>query len=250
MTCGSAEVLPRRCMGIFRSRRPRRTEMRQAWVLIAALACASADPCFAQDVPREAALNAGAPIVVAPDWGSAIRKSQTRLTLQVVVNPPLRRGSVIHDAAWQSLAQLDAVDARFAMWYPYPRLAVAEISPPTKNSTSWDFSAMDPLIADFFNATKKRPTVLTLSTIPQWMFKTSTPVAVPSDPDQAVWDYDQGSRLRDDSMEEISTYYERVACWYIRGGFVDESSAGGITPAIITRLDIGRYSMSPNMNMR
>jgi hypothetical protein len=181
--------------------------MRSAWILIAAVVCATC---------------ASAQAVVAPDWGSMLGKSQTRITLQVVVNPPLRPGSPIHDAAWQSLAQLNAVDARFALWYPYPRLAVAEIARPTKKSTSWDFSTMDPLVEDFFTATKKRATVLTFSTIPQWMFETSAPVAVPADPDQAMWDYEQGTRLRDDSMEEISAYYERLARWYIRGNFVDE----------------------------
>ena len=114
--------------------------MRSAWILIAAVVCATC---------------ASAQAVVAPDWGSMLGKSQTRITLQVVVNPPLRPGSPIHDAAWQSLAQLNAVDARFALWYPYPRLAVAEIARPTKKSTSWDFSTMDPLVEDFFTATKK-----------------------------------------------------------------------------------------------
>jgi hypothetical protein len=118
--------------------------------------------------------------------------------------------------------KLDAADARLAMWYPYPRLGVAELQPPAPDHTSWDFSLIDPLVSDFFRSTSGHPSVLTFSTIPQWMFTTPSSVTLPDNPDQAAWDYEQGYKLRDDSLEEVSGYFERVARWYIRGQFTDE----------------------------
>ena len=59
-------------------------------------------------------------------------------------------------------------------------------------------------------------------TIPEWMFKTERPVAYSADPNQQVWDYEQGTELRDPSMKEVADYYARVVSWYTRGGFADE----------------------------
>jgi len=196
--------------------------MRKLWIPVATIAITASLALLPRTVVGQKVSITETSPVIAPDWKAAIRASRTRLTLQVVVNPPLRRGSPIHDPAWQSIYKLDASDARFAMWYPYPHLAVAEIAPPTEGGTSWDFSYMDPLVDDFFKSTAKQPSVLTISTIPQWMFETQAPVAVPDDPDKAVWDYEQGAQLRDDSLEEVSRYFERVAQWYIQGSFIDE----------------------------
>jgi hypothetical protein len=162
------------------------------------------------------------PVAVTVDWNAASMTSRTTITLQVVSNPPLRPGSPIHDRAWKSMQQLLANDARLALWYPYPRMAIAEIAPPTPTRTSWDFSYMDPLVKGFFTATAGHPTVLSIATIPQWMFKGDTP-SVPADPNTPVWNYEQGNELRDPSAKGISEYYERVADWYINGGFRDES---------------------------
>jgi hypothetical protein len=120
--------------------------------------------------------------------------------------------------------QLAASDARLALWYPYPRLAVAEILPPTPTHTFWDFSYMDPLVHDFFTATAGRLSVLSIATIPQWMIGGDTP-SVPADPDTPVWNYEKGSNLRDAGFGEISEYYARVAAWYMKGGFRDELGA-------------------------
>jgi len=160
-------------------------------------------------------------ITIAPNWASIVRVSITKITLQAVANPPLRRGSPIHYAAWESMRALHARDARMAFWYPYPRLAVAELAAPSEGQTSWDFSLMDLLIEDFIRAANGR-SVFTISTIPQWMFATDAPVEIPADPNEAVWNYEQRSRLRDESLQEVASYYERVARWYFRGGFRDE----------------------------
>jgi len=170
---------------------------------------------------------AQAPVHVDVDWAKTIATTRTTITLQVVENPPLRRGSLIHDAAWANLAALHTDLTRLALWYPYPRLAVAELSPPAAATTSWDFSAIDPIVDDFMHATGSRTTgghttVFTMSTIPTWMFKESDPGPIPPSPDEAVWNYEGGAVLRDPSGKEAADYFARVAGWYTAGGFTDE----------------------------
>lgn len=156
------------------------------------------------------------------DWKKVASTSRTTLTLQVVVNPPLRQGSPIHDHAWSSLRDLHADYVRFVPWLPYPHLAVAELEPPTADHVSWDFSLLDPLVSDFFNATADHPVMLNFSTIPQWMFRTDKPAHIPSNPDEVTWDYEQGQELRDPSAMEVADYYARLAARYSAGGFTDE----------------------------
>ena len=54
------------------------------------------------------------------------------------------------------------------------------------------------------------------------MFKTDKPVPYPADPNQPVWNYEQGTELRDPSMKEVADYYARLVSWYTQGGFTDE----------------------------
>ncbi len=172
------------------------------------LFAASASSVRAQSVPS-----------VVVNWNKkfAIR---TTPTLQVVVNPMLRRGSPIHDASFAALAKLGCDDARYAFWFPYPKMAVAELRAPAGNQTFWDFQYMDPLVEDFVKASDGRPVVWSFSTIPQWMFTTAQPVLYPDDPNQVDWDYTQGTQLRD--VQELADYYGRLASWYTQGGFTDE----------------------------
>lgn len=156
------------------------------------------------------------------DWNNVIRISKTTPTLQVVVNPPLRRGSKIHDRAFAELRRLGAEYVRFVPWLPYPRLGVAELEPPADGKTSWDFSLIDPLTIDFLEATQGHSPILNFSTIPQWMFITDQPVPYPDDPDQPVWNYQQGTELRDPTMKELGDYFARLIAWYTQGGFTDE----------------------------
>lgn len=107
-------------------------------------------------------------------------------------------------------------------WRPYPKLAVAELDPPHDGKTFWDFSDMDPVLADFMQATAGHPVIMNISTIPQWMFKTEKPVLYPSDPDEIFWDYEQGTELRDPTGKEVADYWARVVSWYTQGGFTDE----------------------------
>src|ERR1700754_5298144 len=121
--------------------------------------------------PARLALAADAPLKLTVKWDQVTRLSNTHATLQVVVNPLLRRGSPIHDRAFQALRDLRADYVRYVPWTPYPRLAVAALEPPRDGKTFWDFSLIDPLTIDFLEATRGHPVMLNFSTIPQWMFK-------------------------------------------------------------------------------
>ena len=161
-------------------------------------------------------------IKVTVHWDQVARVSKTSPTLQVVVNPPLRRGTAVHDNALKAVRDLGADYVRYVPWLPYPRLGVAELEPPKNGKTSWDFSLIDPMTIDFLEATKGHSVVLNFSTIPQWMYKTDKPISYPEDPDMPVWDYEQGTELRDPTFKEVADYYARLLSWYTMGGFTDE----------------------------
>src|SRR2546421_10546844 len=163
-----------------------------------------------------------ASVQITVHWEKMVQESKTTPTLQVVVNPPLRRGTAVHDNAFKALHDLGADYVRYVPWLPYPKLGVAELEPPKEGKTSWDFTQIDPMTIDFLEATKGHPTILNFSTIPQWMYKTDKPVAYPADPTQVSWDYEQGTELRDPTMKEVAEYYARLLAWYTQGGFTDE----------------------------
>ena len=68
------------------------------------------------------------------NWGKIIAISRSTPTLQLGAFPVLRRGSPIHDSSFAALKQLGADYVRYVPWLPYPRLAVAELEPPTSNT--------------------------------------------------------------------------------------------------------------------
>lgn len=181
-------------------------------VLVASHILLAATAAFAQANPPQ----------LSVDWKTITGTTRTTITLQVVENPPLRPGSSLHDAAWANLAALHTDMTRLALWYPYPRLAVAELQPPTPANTSWNFAAIDPIVSDFFRATNGHSSVFTMSTLPTWMFQDSGPVSVPASTDEAAWGYEAGTQLRDPTGKEAAEYYARVAAWYTAGGFLDE----------------------------
>jgi Glycosyl hydrolases family 39 len=163
------------------------------------------------------------PTQLTVHWDRVTKESRTTPTLQVVVNPPLRRGTPVHDNAFQALQDLGADYVRYVPWLPYPRLGVAELAPPKDGKTSWDFSLIDPMTIDFLEATKGHSVVLNFSTIPEWMYKTARSITYPDDPNKPVWDYEQGTELRDPTFKEVADYYARLLSWYTKGGFTDES---------------------------
>jgi hypothetical protein len=160
----------------------------------------------------------GPPLVIV-NW-SKKTPNRTTPTLQAVVNPMLRRGSPIHDASLAALRKLECDYVRYAFWFPYPKLAVAELRVPEASQTFWDFQYMDPLVEDFLAASEGHPSVWSFSTIPQWLFITPQPVAYPDDPNQVIWNYSQGKELPD--VPDLADYYARLASWYTQGGFTDE----------------------------
>jgi len=156
-------------------------------------------------------------------WDKTSVVSKSTPTLQVVVNPPLRHGDPLSAAAYKAVKELGADYVRYVPWLPYPRLAVAELEPPTAQKTSWDFSLIDPMTMDFLAATEGHSTIVNFSTIPAWLFKTDKPVTYPADPYKVTWDYTQGTELRDPSGKELGDYYARLVSWYVNGGFTDEN---------------------------
>lgn len=157
------------------------------------------------------------------DWSKTISVSKSTPTLQVVVNPQILRGSTMHDGTFTALKALGADYVRYVPWLPYPRQAVAELEPPTRERTSWDFTYIDPALEDFMNATAGHSVVMNFSTIPAWMWKTDKPVEYPKDPNQVFWKYTQGTEMRDRSYKEAADYFARLLSWYEKGGFTDEN---------------------------
>ena len=183
-------------------------------ILITLVSCSRNETSPSAAASEKAAIQA--------NWDKVVMVSKTTTTLQVVVNPPLRRGSKIHDTVYQSLHDMGVDYVRYVPWLPYPKLGVAELEPPKDGKTSWDFSLIDPMTEDFINATAGHSVIINFSTIPQWMYKTDKPVPYPADPDQPVWDYEQGTELRDPTFKEVADYYARLLSWYTQGGFTDE----------------------------
>ena len=157
------------------------------------------------------------------NWNKVTGVSKSTATLQVVVNPMLQRNSPIHDGSFAALKELGADYVRYVPWEPYPKLAVAELDPPTKEKTSWDFTLIDPMTEDFLAATKGHSTIMNFSTIPAWFFRTNKPVVYPSDPEEVFWNYTQGTELIDPSGKQVGDYFARLVSWYTKGGFTDEN---------------------------
>ena len=184
--------------------------------LLAAIMVAGSTVMAAGQAPQK-------PNVVTVHWDKVAMVSKSTPTLQVVVNPMLRDGSPIHDGSYDAVKHLGADYVRYVPWEPYPKLAVAELDPPTKEKTSWDFTLIDPMTKDFLQATDGHSTVMNFSTIPAWIYKTDKPVAYPADPNQVFWNYTQGTELNDPTGKQLGDYFARLVSWYTKGGFTDEN---------------------------
>lgn len=194
--------------------------MRGGSALVAVCGLAAALGCLAVAARAQ---QPNHPAEVSVQWSSTLLTSRSTPTLQVVVNPMLRPGSPIEQGAWTAVKNLGADYVRYVPWLPYPRLAVAELQPPTSSGTSWDFSLIDPITRSFLDATAGHSTIMNFSTIPAWLFRTPEPVQYPSDPDAVDWNYTQGTELVDPSGKALGDYYARLVSWYTKGGFTDEN---------------------------
>src|SRR5438105_8080229 len=159
---------------------------------------------------------------VKVDWNKVITVSKTTATLQLVENPMVRPGSPIHKNTFTALKELGADYVRYVPWFPYPKMAVAELQPPAGNKTFWDFTFLDSTMQALMEATKGHSVVINFSTTPAWMWKTSQPVKYPDDPYGLCWNYNQGTQLRDTTGKEVAGYFARLFSWYTKGGFTDE----------------------------
>jgi hypothetical protein len=164
------------------------------------------------------------PATIQVNWDAIIEGSSTELTIQVCPEPPMRRGGAIHRQAHDALRDLKMRYARLQPWYPYPKLSMAALKPPSGGRTYWDFSLIDPIVLDFYQAAEGRPIVLNMA-IPGWLFKGPVP-SYPENPDEIDWKYELGphisKELRDPTFQEVADYFRRVAEWYIKGSFTDE----------------------------
>ena len=52
----------------------------------------------------------------------------------------------------------------------------------SQNHTYWDFSVIDPMMEDFMEATANHSVIINFSTIPAWIYKTSSRVVYPDNP--------------------------------------------------------------------
>jgi hypothetical protein len=88
-------------------------------------------PTSESDKPQHDQVNAD-PILIEVSWTAHDYDLHTTPTLQVVANPLLaRQFSPVHTQIFASLKQLNAEYARYAAWFPYPKLSVAELDPPS-----------------------------------------------------------------------------------------------------------------------
>ena len=178
------------------------------------------------------------------DNTSAI-KANTAATVEVDVMPHLGRtpeGGPFagYEAA---LSNLGANFVRFAPWYAYPKVVVAELEPTTcgKNGhSSWNTSLLDAVVSDFMIAVcgpkasegeceGGLSVVPQLSTMPAWMYEddgVNRTELIPEDPWQFPshhFDYYlvKGQPLRDASCMEMARYAARLVSWYTAGGMTD-----------------------------
>ena len=156
------------------------------------------------------------------DWNKVVREMKTTPTLQVVVNPLLRRGSPIHDRAFEELRKLGADYVRYVPWFPYPQDAIAELYPPADGKTSWDFTRIDPSPSTCSKPPKGIRSCSTSAPSRPGCLRWIKLVPYPENPDQPIWNYQQGTELRDPSLKELGDYFARLVAWYTKGGFEDE----------------------------
>jgi hypothetical protein len=156
------------------------------------------------------------------NWDSVIAISKTTATIQLVENPAVRPSSSIHADVFKAFKNLSADYVRYVPWFPYPKMAVAELRRPTKDSTFWDFTYLDSTMDAFMKAQQGHSVVINFSTTPSWMWKINYDMRYPQNAYEVFWNYNDGAVMRDTTMKELAGYYVRLFSWYTQGGFTDE----------------------------
>jgi len=157
--------------------------------------------------------------------------SKTTATLQVVANPILnKKYSPIATKLYYNLRLLNADLVRYAAWYPYPKIGVAELEPPNyKNkTTSWKFgNELQQIFLDTWNSVvvkqknNSKRLVITFSTQPAWVFNT-TDWSYLNETNKADWKYAGKGVFTETTTKLVADYYGRFASWIINGEFHDE----------------------------
>jgi hypothetical protein len=163
------------------------------------------------------------PYQVSIDWRKAIAVSKLSPSVYVVNSPMMRPNSPIHDPVYRGIKELGVDYLRYMSYYTFPKLSVAELYPPKDGKTYWDFSLLDPLVLDIFDASAAHSVMMTFEAVPTWMFKPNKPLSYSEDPNAfRTMDEPQGTELVDPSGQQVADYYARLFSWYTQGGFTDE----------------------------
>jgi len=87
-----------------------------------------------------------------------VRESRTTATLQVVVNPPLRPGSKIHDRTYEELRKLGADYVRYRPLAALSEARRGRARAARRGQNELGFyRSIDPMTIDFLNATAPAP---------------------------------------------------------------------------------------------
>ena len=174
-------------------------------------------------VAASAALNGQQALQLSVQWDKTTVVSKSTPTLQVVVNPPLRPGQPLSAASYKAVKELGADYVRYVPWLPYPKLAVAELEPPTRAEDLLGLQPHRSHDQGLSGRHRRPPDGDELQHHPGVAVQDRQAGAYPADPNQVTWDYTQGTELRDPSGKELGDYYGRLVSWYVNGGFTDEN---------------------------
>ena len=88
-------------------------------------------------------------VSIGVSWGRVVRVSRTVPTTQYLGSAWSLRSNPHNTLLLRDLRNLHTNDTRVQLWYPLVRQAVAELKPPTRTRTLWDFRYMDQTVVDF-----------------------------------------------------------------------------------------------------
>eukprot|EP00755_Sulcionema_specki_P004502 Sspe_Gene.4515::Locus_1486_Transcript_1_1_Confidence_1.000_Length_1607::g.4515::m.4515 len=173
----------------------------------------------------------GAAVQVDVAWGSGSRTLSSP-TYQTSIDPKYRAdglagSSNISKVVFENMKALRADRVRHVPWFPYPRLAVAELKAPGK-TCSWNFTLIDPITEGVLSAVRPSSAVLNFATIPEWMFEGGDEVVVPEDANIRFVGYEKGTVLKDRQL--AVDYFTRLAQYYTGKGFTDECGVQHVGP--------------------
>ncbi|CAF4426025.1 unnamed protein product [Rotaria sp. Silwood2] len=171
-------------------------------------------------------------------------KRHTTPSIQVIANPLLsQQFSPIHKQVFSNLAQLNVNYARYAAWFAYPRLTVAELDPPSgiyqcgnveqnfsiKLScregggviSQVDFASYGTATGACGQMQQGKCHASSSSDVVQQVCIGQEECIIPATL-EVDWFYDEGSLLIDQTIKDLGDYYGRLFAWYMDGGFIDE----------------------------